>query len=97
MNRRPAGARVDFELERENARNRRAGRAGIMRRIRRDLTGSLDPLVQIEAEVMATNLLTYGSEQLRGAASMGAHSVLPALADLETGRGQLDQCLEHVG
>jgi hypothetical protein len=88
---------IDLDPKRKHAHNGRVGRSMIDRRVLRDLAGTFDPLVKIQPQLMAPGILSCRGKQLGRAAGVGAHSMVLAFTDLHPGRGQLDQCLEHVG
>jgi hypothetical protein len=88
---------VDLDLKCEDAHDRRIEHSAIARRIVGEVIGAVDPLVEIQPKLKRPTLLACRGERFPGASSMGAHTMLLALADLDPRRGQLDQSFEQVG
>ena len=91
-----ASARLGFDPKRKDSRNRRTRRTGILGGFSASSSGRR-PRVQVQPELSRTPLLGRRSERARGAAAVSADAVLSPLANLDPGRGELDQRLEHVG
>jgi hypothetical protein len=85
------------ELEIEDLRDGTAGLSFVAGRMSRHGARSLDPRVKIEAELESAAAAPRFLEEDRGAKSVGTNTSGPTLADLHTGRRQLDQSLEQLG
>ena len=83
--------------ERKDARDTRVTRAWIGRGILGDGTGSLDPLVEIQAKLVDSSGIARRCKAFRGTSGVDSYAMLLTLADLDARGGQLDQAFEQVG